>query len=276
MSWEKKKFLIVVKAYPERSGSYGSTICMAGLTEDNEWIRIYPVVFDYYIKKLKFEKFTWIEAEIRKAKEKLKRKESYKVNMDSIRVVDTSLVLKGKTEKEKRKIWSKRREIINNNLSSSIYELKENWKKNNLSLGVIKPKLIDLHFRKPIDDIKIEHEKLIQKTLDGKKISVADQIEHKISYKFKCQDSKCSCNYTKKKHHDIICEDWELGESLRTWDYSSEEKEMKIRQKYFDEMKIKRDLYFFMGMYSQFTTWLIIGLFYPPKIGEGIGLSRFI
>jgi len=199
MNWEKKKILIVVKAYPERSSSYGSTICMVGLTEDNEWIRIYPVIFDEYIKKLKFEKFTWIEAEVKKTKEKLMRKESYKVRMDSIKILDTSLVLKGKTAKEKNKIWSKRREIINNNLNSSIFDLKENYKKNKSSLGVIKPKLIDLHFRKPIEDIKIEHEKLLQSTLDGKKISVADQIEHEISYIFKCLDSICSCNQTKKK-----------------------------------------------------------------------------
>ena len=26
-----------------------------------------------------------------------------------------------------------------------------------------------------------------------------------------------------------------------------------------------RDLYFYMGMFSIYPTWLIIGLYYPPK-----------
>lgn len=47
----------------------------------------------------------------------------------------------------------------------------------------------------------------------------------------------------------------------------------KIHQRLFSFMKT-RDLHFFMGTCFRFPTWLIIGLFYPPKglLGQkGIG-----
>ena len=277
MSWVKKKILIIVKAYPERSGSYGSLICMAGLTEDNDWIRIYPVPFDYYIRKLKFKKFTWIEAEVRKSREKLMRKESYKVNENSINIIDTNLAnLKGKSQKERSEIWAQRRKILENKLSDSIYELDREYKSDKTSLGLIKPKSFCLNFRKPLKDIKIETEKFLQKTLSGDKILVADKIEHSISYKFKCEHPDCFCNKNDKKFHDITCEDWELFQPIRDWPGSPEEVEQKIKKKFEDWMKIQRDLYFIMGMYSLQPSWMIIGLFYPPKIEVGIGLQKWI
>ena len=278
MNWEKKKILIVVKAYPERSQRHGSVVCMAGLTDDYDWIRIYPVEFNYYIKKLKFKKFTWIEASVQKASEYLMRKESYKVKRGSIRIIDTHLAdLSGKSQNSKRKIWAERRIIIDKKLAGSIKDLDNRPSKPLPSLGVIKPKNFTLMFRKPIKDIIIEREKMVQKTIDGTKLYIPDKIEHCISYRFRCNDSNCSCNLSKRKYHDMQCEDWELFEVIRksTWGNLPEEKERNIRQKFHDDMKTKRDLYFFVGKHSRWGTWIIIGLFYPPKIQEGIDLSKF-
>ena len=256
--WEKKEILILVKAYPERSIKYGSAICMAGLTEDQEWIRIYPIDYNYFIKKLKFKKFTWIEAEVQKAREKLMRKESYKVKRETIKKVSDSLADVIGNKEEKEKIWEERKKLVIPMLSNSIAELRESWKVDKTSLGLIKPKLSDFLFRKPIEEIKIEHEKTLQQTLNGDKIFVPDKIEHKISYKFNCDDPKCN-------GHDMTCEGWELFESVRRWNYPPREKEEKIKYKYYTYMKEKRELYFYMGMISKFPQWVIIGLFYPPK-----------
>lgn len=256
--WEKKKILILVKAYPERSKKYGSVICMAGLTKEGEFIRIYPVEFDYFIKKLKIKKFSWIEAQVKKTREKLMRKESYKVKRNTIKVLDNSLSkLKGNYT-EKIKIWQERKKLILPHINTSIEELMQKWEKDRTSLGLIKPNLIKLNFRKPLKDIKIEHQKILQKTLNNEYIHVADKIEHIISYNFKCNDPTC-------KGHALTCEDWELFEAIRKWKYPPKEKELKIKKKFFDWMK-KRDIYFYVGMLSTFPNWIIIGLFYPPKI----------
>ncbi len=81
-SLEKKRIYVLTKAYPERSTKYGSAICMAGVTEEGEMIRLYPIDYDYFMKKLNFSKFTLIEADVEKAQEKLKRKESFKVEKE--------------------------------------------------------------------------------------------------------------------------------------------------------------------------------------------------
>jgi len=230
---EKKKILVVVKAYPEPSTKYQSAICMAGITEQHEWIRLYPIDYDYFIKHLNFPKFTWIEADVEKATEKLMRKESYKVKKESIKIVDSSIAQVGGSEKEKVKIWAIRKKWVLPMLSSSIESLDAKWRADRTSLGVIKPNLVDLRFRKPVDEIKIEKERYLQQTLDGGQVFIPDRIEHTISYQYRCKDPNCATK------HDQTCEDWELFEAVRDWPYSGAEKEQKIRERYFDYMKTR-------------------------------------
>ncbi|KKM00396.1 hypothetical protein LCGC14_1804850 [marine sediment metagenome] len=262
-SWYKEKILILVKAYPERSTKYGSAICMAGITEEYKWVRLYPIEFDYFKKKLKFKKFEWIEAEIKRANEKLMRKESYKVRQHTIKSVDDSLASIKGSKSIRENIWKRRIDIIKNIQDESVYQLREKWSNDKTSLGLIKPNLIDFRFRKPIEKIKIEKEKLIQKSINGEKKYISDKIEHFISYKFKCNDSKCMCS-KKGKFHDMTCEDWELFEAIRKWQYPAKEKEEKIQDRFFNWMK-SRDFYFCLGMISTYPTWVIIGLLYPPQ-----------
>lgn len=63
------------------------------------------------------------------------------------------------------------------------------------------------------------------------------------------------------------CEDWELFESYRSWGDRYKDPDIlweKLREKFSIWMK-ERELYFIMGMYSQYPTWFIIGIYYPPK-----------
>jgi hypothetical protein len=38
MTWEKKRVLVTVTAYPEKSKKYGQVVCTIGLTEEGDWI----------------------------------------------------------------------------------------------------------------------------------------------------------------------------------------------------------------------------------------------
>ena len=75
MIWEKKRVLVTVKAYPERSRKYGPVVCIMGLTEEGEWIRLYPLTLDVFSGKDKLRKYDWIEVECKKAEEKLQKSE---------------------------------------------------------------------------------------------------------------------------------------------------------------------------------------------------------
>jgi len=61
----KEKLLVLAKAYPIISKKYETLLCIAGITEEKEWRRIYPVPMEDYIKVGKFQKRRWIELEVR-------------------------------------------------------------------------------------------------------------------------------------------------------------------------------------------------------------------
>ncbi|MCA6084942.1 hypothetical protein [Candidatus Endomicrobiellum agilis] len=74
---EKKKILITVKTYPVPSKKYDETVCTAGITEDGEWVRLYPVEFRKLEYDKQYKKYDWIEVTAERRTEDF-RKESFK------------------------------------------------------------------------------------------------------------------------------------------------------------------------------------------------------
>ena len=258
MTWEKKKVLVTVKAYPEKSKKHGTVVCTAGITDIGDWIRLYPMPYSTFLGPGKIHRYDWIEAECeRVTDEKLGRKESYRVRDGSVNIIDRSLSLgkiKGKAP------WEKRNEIILPKIAPSLEYLQEQYQKDKTSLGLIKPKAVmDFFTREELQ--QPPEPKEYQRSLDNQIIPIIDTIQHIFAYKFRC----AGCN--DEKQHDIMCEDWELFESYRSWWKTYPDVKIlweKLHEKFFDFM-IRHDLHFYMGMYSQMPTWLIIGLYYPPK-----------
>jgi len=253
---KKQKILVIVKAYPEKSKKHGSSICTAGLTENSEWIRIYPIRLNIFQNKRGIlKKWNWIEAKIEESNEKLNRKESYKVDERSIRLINSDL-----TKTSRKNTWNERNKILFPLLKKSREELEVLKQTENISIGLIKPKSFNFYIRKPINEIDVIQSKLSQLTLEGSKIKIPDEIGNFFAYKFECDDPNC-------KGHDTVCEDWEIREAFRSW-----------RKKYVDPEILKaklierfqtfmesRDLYFVMGTTNPYNKWVIIGLYYPPK-----------
>jgi hypothetical protein len=246
--------LVVTKAYPEPSKKHGNVACTAGITSKGAWIRLYPIDIRYFIGKNKISKYDIIEVECKQDFDKLKRKESYKIRPDTLRIIDKSLT-KPKID------WKARNIKILNKLDKSIEILHEQYEENRTSLGLIKPKQI-LDFIKT-DDLKIYENNSWSFTinLNGAKIPKVTKIPHIFKYNFTCEGCK-------KSNHIMQCEDWELFESYRSWGKCYGEPDVlwkKLKGKFYSWMLEKRDLYFVMGMYSQYPTWFIIGIYYPPK-----------
>ena len=258
MTWENKKVLVTVKAYPEKSKKHGTVVCTAGITDAGDWIRLYPMPYSSFLGAQKIQRYDWIEAECeRVTDEKLGRKESYRVRDGSVNIIDRSLSLgkiKGKAP------WEKRNEIILPKIAPSLEYLQEQYQKDKTSLGLIKPTAVmDFFTRKELQ--QPPEPKEYQRSLDNQIIPIIDAIPHIFAYKFRCAGCEGG------KPHDIMCEDWELFESYRSWWKTYPDVKIlweKLHEKFFDFM-IRHDLHFYMGMYSQMPTWLIIGLYYPPK-----------
>lgn len=235
-----EKILVLVRTIPEKSAKYENLVCVAGINNNGEWRRLYPFEFRYGENSVNFRKKDLIEVTLANP-DNDKRKESRKVthhqNLNSHQ--DDDEVLK---------------RIIP--LVSSIEKLD----KQHASLGVIKPELTGIDII--INSTNIYDEQTYFSLADDyleKREKVKMPVE--LRYKFKCKDDP-EC-----KGHNIILIDWELNELVRN--VMRREKDEKIiedniKGRFFDFMKT-RDLYFFMGTHFRFSTWIIIGLFYPQK-----------
>jgi len=186
-----ERLLVLAKTYPTVSRKYEHLVCIAGLTEDNEWRRIYPVPWQLFWtgSEQKFKKKTWIEYKLESDKPSDRRPESRKIDWNSIKVLE---------EEDFREI--KRR------LDENLVNLDEIQKKTDseVSLCVIKPIIKDFSWEESDYGAKLVKKSQQLTLTDGQSAVKIKPIDKKFKYVFHC----CrDCN----KEHRIMCEDWELG-----------------------------------------------------------------
>lgn len=267
---ERRKILIVTKTYPSISRKYKETVCTAGilLNDDEqpvEWIRIYPIRFRKLGFEQRYKRYSVISAEVEK-NDKDYRKESYRINDESIQVVRQI----GTTQS-----WQERKSLILPLSFSSVAEIKSQKK----SLGIIKPQSIEKYFCKATDRewSPKQLDTLAQGDLFEESVDL-EKIPHQFGYQFTGGDGT--------KHRYTIS-DWEISElyrkcrdssQLTTWQERERDSLEKVKQKYSNEFLSKKDLYFIVGnLKNHINTFMIIGIFYPPIIPEPemVNLSLF-
>ena len=262
--------LIAVKTYPTLSETYDELVCTAGFLEDGSWIRVYPVPY----RKLKYadqyEKWQWITVDVVKNTKDF-RKESY-------RPISTEPdIQKGETLSTANG-WALRKQFVLQHVYTNMTDLITEAKDKNIgtSLAVLKPREV-LDFVWEEDEREWNKQKLEaiyarQKQLNlfdteetQRIFQVAKKLPYKFSYVFTTEDGV---------QRKLMIEDWELGmlywHCLETAKGDEEIACRKVKEKYFDWMTSKCDLYFFMGTTKKFhnvapNPFIIIGTFYPPK-----------
>lgn len=255
-SWEKTNVLITVMTYPHPSRGHQELVCTAGITEAGEWVRLYPVDYRYRPRHQQFKKYQWIEVELAKGgRQNDNRKESRKPNLDSIKILGEPLPTKNN--------WRERREIIDKLPIHTRKELEALYDSGKTSLGIVQPsEMIDLKIE-PIDsDWKPEWQSVLnQFNLFSGQPKQLKKIPYKFSYVFKCKDSE--------NPHSAMIEDWELGvlflkevERLGTEDAAAQS----VKKKFLDEIFAStRDTKLFMGTTWPYNSWVVIGVYWPPK-----------
>jgi len=266
---ERKRVLITVKAYPLPSRSYDELVCTAGITDEGEWIRIYPVPFRFLKNEGQYKKYQWVDISLKKAKNDF-RPESYSpadtslVDMDILETVDTS------------KKWLKRKVLVleqGPKVYTSISELIEDSQEpKNVSLATFKPaKITGFEFEEEREWSEGLQKNLQQHDLFDERGGKGDKdIVQKLPFKFyyKLEDET-------GKSSRMMIEDWEIGalfwKCLKRADGSEEIAIQKVREKYFDMFTNKNDIHLFLGTTLQYhrrrmnNPFVIIGVFYPPK-----------
>ena len=84
--WAKRKVLVTVRTYPVPSKKSIEVSCTAGITEDGQWIRLFPIPSRFLDSDKRFSKYQYIEADVTKSQSDI-RPESYKINIDSIKIL---------------------------------------------------------------------------------------------------------------------------------------------------------------------------------------------
>ncbi len=255
MTFEKKQVLITVKAYPNPSKKYVETVCTTGIDlSTNKWVRLYPVPFrDLEVEK-KFKKYDIIEVGVTKAPND-PRPESYRMNADSIKVLKSIDTSGG---------WRNRKKIILPLAVKSMCEVKRLCDSQNVSLGLFRPNR-NLKFSWTPVSAALTPEaenRYAQLSLFSPQKEVLEKIPYIFRYRYFCENEpECS-------GHDKCILDWEIGEAYRSWrmKYGKEELLQKIRQKWQADMFAEnRDTYLYVGNQHRFKTFMVLGVFWPPK-----------
>ncbi len=259
MSATPTRVLITVMTYPHPSAGYQELVCTAGVTHDGRWVRLYPVDYRYRPKHQQFRKYQWIDIVLDDAGHGHdKRPESRRPTLDSIQIVGEPLDTKNN--------WATRREIIDAMSHNTVNELKAKYDSDRTSLGIVRPsKIIDLEIRPSDPEWKPEWQNLFsQLTLFGPPQKPLRKLPYSFHFIFECADSD--------KPHTAMCEDWELGTLfLKEADRlgSDEKAAESVRNKFLGELcRDDKDTRFFMGTKFPYNVWLVLGVFWPPRIDQ--------
>jgi hypothetical protein len=247
--WTQKRVLIIGRASPEPSKKHIETVCTGGITELGELLRLYPIPLRYLQQEQRYKQWSWAEFEIRKSPSD-KRKESYIVRQDTIRVL-------GQVDSE-----AERFHLLSKGIVSDKETLDVMRQKDRTSIGLVeidvqdfvgKPRRREWSKEKPY--IKQSHLYVEKKPLEQPPIEV--QI------KFRCK-SNPSC-----KAHQCSLIGWEYTEGLRKFVIKYDSLDgafMRLREalakRYMDPAKRTFAL---MGTHFKYASWMVAQLYAFPR-----------
>jgi hypothetical protein len=260
--FELTKVLITVLTYPHPSNKHQETICTAGVTDQGEWVRLYPVDYRYLPEHQQFKKWQWIEIALAcRGHGNDQRLESREPDLKTLRILGEPISPKHE--------WLERRQIIDKMPHHTVAGLEALYNENRTSLGIVRPKrVLDLKVVPEEEEWPEKYQWLWKQARLFGEQKPLKKLPYKFQYLFQCEDSENT--YT------AMNEDWELGVLfLKERERKGEEAAVQsVRQKFLDEIcHESRDTRFFMGTRHPFNQWLVIGTFWPPKQAQGLLFS---
>lgn len=269
----RKKVLITVTTYPLPSRSHDELVCTAGMLENGEWIRIYPVPLSFLIDlkgsgKVKNVKYTWIEIDLKKRTDDFRPESHSPENYDF-----RDLKIHDRLDTQNN--WDARKQVCLQNVYTNMERLIEDSKApKNTSLAVFKPaSIVSLEWEETDREWKDEWKDLRKQgdlfAPDKPPEILIPKLPYKFSYVFTDETGK---------QRKLMIEDWEIGSLYWNCLKAAEGNETvaleKVKEKYEDEFKGK-DIHFFLGTTKEWhmrrakNPFVIIGVFYPKKEIQG-------
>jgi hypothetical protein len=271
---ERRKVLIAVTTYPLPSRSYDELVCTAGILENGDWIRIYPVPLSFLIDlkgsgRVNNVKYTWIEIDLNKRADDFRPESHSPVNYD---FKDVTI---GKTIGTEGN-WTLRKGFCLKNVYTNKEKLIEDSKHpKNISLATFKPsRILCLEIEEDTRDWKDEWLQLRQQGDLFATVKPIETLIPKLPYKFYYRFVDDSGNESR-----LMIEDWEIGalywNCLRNADGNEDIALSKVKQQYEANFIKNKDIHLFLGTTKEWhrrratNPFVIIGVFYPKKEIQG-------
>lgn len=267
---ERLKVLITVKTYPIPSSKYDELVCTAGVREDGSFVRLYPINFRDLPFGQQYRKYQWIAVNAGRYGGRDARKESYRPDCDSIKLLGEPIPAKGN--------WSQRAKYALAQRSLSMEDLYEQQRRDRTSLGVFRPKRVyNLVVKRDAAEWKASFKAALaqHRLWDDRKVTREPprKVPFRFYYRFECDDARC------RRDHRMMIEDWEVGAlywRMRDHGASPNEAAGRVRAKFFDELcGPTKDTHFFVGtILAHPQTWVVVGVFWPPAKKTSCGMPN--
>ena len=265
MATELKRILILCKTYPSPSATYAETSCVAGMTEEGELIRLFPVPFRLIGDEQRFRKWQWIIARVEKARDD-HGPESYRLKVDTIE-------LDGEPMGAGRAGWPLRLSLLDKLPVHDDFNGVESARQaSKATLAMLRPSRVARLTIKPADMPRWTPEELAKLTqmqrqqgLFGQEetgsIRLLEKIPFDFHYEYECDVGGVAKSY----RHKLV--DWEVGALYRKLSrlHGPDGWEEPFRNKIERELPAS-DLRLLMGTIHRFPDkWLAVSLIYPPR-----------
>lgn len=260
------RVLVLCKTYPSPSSKYSETSCVAGVTEDGRFIRLFPVPFRLIDDEQQFRKWQWITAKLEKARND-HRPESHRIFVDTLHC-DPEPMQAGD------KGWPRRMQAIGKaRVYDDFADIELARQKEGATLALLRPSRIvklEIKASKPNDWTPEEKAKLLQwqqqaSLLDAveeqRDVPLLEKIPFEFRYLYECRVNGQVFTYK----HKLV--DWEAGALFRKLrrKFGPEGWEQPFREKYEHELPNK-DLLLMLGNIHQYPDkWLAVSAIYPPR-----------
>lgn len=262
--WVEKELTVLVKTYPNLSKKYEELVCVAGVDNEGNWVRIYPVPYRDLESSQKFKPFQKISVKSRR-KLKDKRPESYEIQFDTIELVGKELKTTGKD-------LYLRSELIRKGIVGTMCDLNLQRLPVSNSLSVIKPrKLIRFWHELSTGEDKWDEETKLRATQNSffnpDRLPL-EEPKYTFKYEYLCEDPEC-------KGHKQTVKSWEIQQTYRKWRnlYTSEAKALElIGKRWGEEMWLPgKDTHLYVGSRSDYhNKFMIVGNYWSrdPSVGN--------
>jgi len=270
----RKKVLITVTTYPLPSRSYDELVCTAGILENGDWIRIYPVPLSFLIDlkgsgKVKKVKYTWIELDLNRRIDDFRPESHSPVNYDfKDLIIGETIGTEGN--------WTLRKELcLRNVYTNKAKLLKDSKAPKNISLVNFKPaKILGLEIEEDIREWKDEWLELRKQGDLFATVKPIETLIPKLPYKFYYRFVDDSGEESK-----LMIEDWEISalfwNCLRNSNRNESIALQKVREQYEENFIKNNDIYLYLGTTKEWhrrrvpNPFVIIGILYPKKELQG-------